>query len=122
MQIFIEAILLFCTVKLLLWDTILTGIRASGRIFICDQCLSLGFNPAESNEVVVLFVISDEVVNARSTIELSCVVHGRTSAPSIEWVSVANGRTTVRNSTSNRVIVPPDHVIGYLYNRTVSTN
>ena len=72
--------------------------------------MSLGFNPAESNEVVVLLVTFNETVNFSSTIELNCVAHGRTSAPSIEWASVANGSTTViRNSTSNRVIVPPDH-------------
>lgn len=75
-----------------------------------QSCLSLSFNPAESDEVVVLLVTLDEAVNASSTIELNCVAYGRTSAPSIEWVSVANRRTTViRNSTSNRVIIPPDH-------------
>ena len=75
------------------------------RPYVSHACLSLSFNPAESNEVVVLFVISDEAVNASSTIELNCVAYGRISAPSIEWASVANGRTTViRNSTSNRVI------------------
>ena len=40
MQLFIEAILLFCTVKLLLWDTILTGrcMLQVGFSFVIRSC------------------------------------------------------------------------------------
>jgi hypothetical protein len=71
------------------------------------ELIEIKFNSAaaESDEVAVLLLTLNEAVNASSTVELNCVAYGSTSAPSIEWTSIANGRTTiVTDSTSNRVI------------------
>ncbi len=107
MQLFSEAILLFCayTVKLLLWDAALTG-----RFLTLLSENFMIYTPAESAEVIILLSTFDKKVNSSSSIKLNCVTYGRLSAPSIEWELVTNGRTsTIRNSTSNRVIIPIMH-------------
>ena len=66
-------------------------------------------SPAESAEVVILLSSNDKEVNASSSIKLRCVAYGNggLSAPSIEWTSVTNERTSIiiGNSTSTRVII-----------------
>ena len=64
---------------------------------------------AESTEAAILISTLDdaEVVNASSTVDLLCIAYGSTSAPSIEWMSITNGKTAIINNStySQRVMI-----------------
>ena len=56
---------------------------------------------AESTEAASILITTlddDEVVNASSTVDLLCLARGSTSAPSIEWLWITNGKTAIINS------------------------